>query len=193
MWGRGEGATPQVGTAGNDTFTYNPSSSLLVFDGGDGNDTLAVASTGQQGAISYDLFSNAQIQNIERLDLNAGNDMISVELALEDILDMSSSRDVELETAITNAAPQGVSLGSGALIPVFGSGNSNVDLTAFEGASFRQLLAGNFEAVQIAHPNNSQVLNLWQFTDASSGDVLATLWIEDSMMVAGVAQAGALA
>ncbi|MEL7214856.1 MAG: tandem-95 repeat protein, partial [Pseudomonadota bacterium] len=190
VWGRGEGATPQVGTAGNDTFTYSPSSSLLVFDGGDGNDTLAVASTGQQGTINYDFFSNAQIQNIERLDLNAGNDIINVELALEDILDMSSSRDVELETAIANAAPPGVSLGSGALISVFGSGNSNVDLTAFEGASFNQLLSEGISPVQVTHPNNSQVLNLWQFTDVSSGDVLATLGIEESVMVAGFAQAG---
>jgi len=77
------------GDAGDDEIIYNPTANI---DGGDGYDMLKLVSD-QEIDFSDDRLNALTIQNIEQIDMNNGAANTITNLTLDDVLDMTDSKN----------------------------------------------------------------------------------------------------
>ena len=154
-----------IGEAGDDVFQSNASdlSSVSLIDGGSGLDTLEILDGGN---VDLTAISDTLIQGVEQIDLTNGA-ANTLTLALNDVLSISDEANTDLEAALNTLLPN-------SLIIETDNANDAVQLDDAGVGAVNQTTSVNV---------NGTNLDVYEFVEAGTGNVLATVAVDDQAAV----------
>ncbi|MGZ2257471.1 tandem-95 repeat protein [Roseobacter sp. A03A-229] len=163
----GEGADVVLAGAGDDVLRVGqaPDDGMDVLDGGAGRDILQIDVAGN---LSDDLIPSLDLRNIEAIDMENGKANV-LEISLEDVIDLSSTGDSELETLLDQALPESAII----------YGDASDSLTLISSG------AGGFQKVSDTPIDDGKGNTLDIYSYVEGGNVLATLGVDTDIDVTG--------
>jgi VCBS repeat-containing protein len=164
----GTGANMLFGGAGDDRLIVTADGAGSLVDGGAGRDILQLDASGDLNA----LLPVLDIRGIEAIDMENGQTN-TLTLGLSDILNLSDTPDTDLETLLSKALPESVT--------IYGDVGDALQLTNGQTGGF---VAGTGPA---SVNDGSHTLNIYHYMDG--GSILATLAVDADVTVS--IQAGA--
>ncbi len=147
-----------------------PTAGVDLLDGGAGRDVLEIDVGGN---LTEDLIPSLEIRDIEAIDMENGQ-ANSLEITLEDVIDMSSTSDSQLEALLNAALPESAVI----------YGDATDSLTLVSGP------AGGFQKVSDTpvEDGNGNTLDIYAYVEG--GNVLATLGVDSDIDVSGAVPVG---
>ncbi|WP_299955592.1 Ig-like domain-containing protein [uncultured Roseobacter sp.] len=147
-----------------------PGAGVELLDGGAGRDVLEI---GVGGNLTDDLIPSLDIRDIEAIDMENGQ-ANSLALTLEDVIDMSSTSDSQLEALLDAALPESA--------VIYGDATDSLTLVSGPEGGFQKV-----SDTPVAD-GNGNTLDIYAYVEG--GNVLATLGVDSDIDVSGAVPVG---
>lgn len=147
-----------------------PGAEVELLDGGAGRDVLEI---GVGGNLTDDLIPSLDIRDIEAIDMENGQ-ANSLALTLEDVIDMSSTSDSQLEALLDAALPESA--------VIYGDATDSLTLVSGPEGGFQKV-----SDTPVAD-GNGNTLDIYAYVEG--GNVLATLGVDSDIDVSGAVPVG---
>ncbi|MCV3273978.1 Ig-like domain-containing protein [Roseobacter sinensis] len=163
----GSGADVILAGAGDDVLrvTEAPEAGVDVLDGGSGRDVLQIDVAGD---LSEELLPTLDLRDIEAIDMDNGQANV-LEISLEDVIDLSSTGDGELETLLDRALPESAI--------IYGDSSDSLLLVSSGTGGFQKVSDTPID------DGKGNTLDVYSYVDG--GNVLATLGVDTDIDVTG--------
>lgn len=163
----GAGADIVLAGEGDDVLrvTEAPEAGTDVLDGGAGRDVLAIDVAGN---LTEDLLPSLDIRDIEAIDMENGQ-VNTLQITLEDVIDLSSTSDSQLEALLDAALPESA--------VIYGDSGDTLMLIGDADGGFQKVSDAPVD------DGNGNTLDIYAYIEG--GNVLATLGVDSDIDVTG--------